>query len=197
MHIESIKLKNFKSFKDTQMLDIPKFCVIVGANGSGKSTLFSVFEFLKEALTGNVHTALLKLGGSRGFQEVRTRGADGNIEIELKFRESDSSPLVTYFLSIEEGNGRPFVAREILKYRRGSGGQPWHFLDFSRGEGEAVTNEEDVSDVRQLERNVINLRPNSLFCRKISSIHHHLKESEMNSVPAVPTTDQAVLPKII
>ena len=48
-----------------------------------------------------------------------------------------------------------------------------------------------------LYRNVINLRPNSLFCRKISSIHHHLKESEMNSVPAVPTTDQAVLPKII
>ena len=48
-----------------------------------------------------------------------------------------------------------------------------------------------------LQANVINLRPNSLFCRKISSIHHHLKESEMNSVPAVPTTDQAVLPKII
>lgn len=166
MHIESIKLKNFKSFKDTQMLDIPKFCVIVGANGSGKSTLFSVFEFLKDALTGNVHTALLKLGGSRGFQEVRTRGADGNIEIELKFRESDSSPLVTYFLSIEEGNGRPFVAREILKYRRGSGGQPWHFLDFSRGEGEAVTNEEDVSDVRQLERENQKLRSPEILAVK-------------------------------
>ena len=53
-------------------------------------------------------------------------------------------------------------------------------------------------EVKRLEGvNVINLRPNSLFCRKISSIHHHLKESEMNSVPAVPTTDQAVLPKII
>ena len=49
----------------------------------------------------------------------------------------------------------------------------------------------------KVQPNVINLRPNSLFCRKISSIHHHLKESEMNSVPAVPTTDQAVLPKII
>ena len=49
----------------------------------------------------------------------------------------------------------------------------------------------------EVKPNVINLRPNSLFCRKISSIHHHLKESEMNSVPAVPTTDQAVLPKII
>ena len=51
--------------------------------------------------------------------------------------------------------------------------------------------------VYRVSHNVINLRPNSLFCRKISSIHHHLKESEMNSVPAVPTTDQAVLPKII
>ena len=61
----------------------------------------------------------------------------------------------------------------------------------------------EVADVYQPETisqsnlNVINLRPNSLFCRKISSIRHHLKESEMNSVPAVPTTDQAVLPKII
>ncbi len=167
MHIESIKLKNFKSFKDAQMLNIPKFCVIVGANGSGKSTLFSVFEFLKEALTSNVHTALIKLGGSRGFQEVRTRGAKGNIEIELKFRESEASPLVTYFLSIGEENGRPFVAREILKYRRGSGGQPWHFLDFSRGEGEAVTNEiENVTDVRQLEREHQKLRSPEILAVK-------------------------------
>ncbi len=141
MHIESIKLKNFKSFRDAEMLDIPRFCVIVGANGSGKSTLFSVFEFLREALTSNVHTALVKMGGSKGFQEVRSRGASGNIEIEIKFRETDDSPLVTYFLSIGEQDGHPVVAREILKYRRGRGGQPWHFLDFSNGICESVTND--------------------------------------------------------
>lgn len=153
MHIESISLKNFKAFRDTQMLDIPRFCVVVGANGTGKSTLFTVFEFLREALSSNVHTALVKVGGSRGFGEVRSRGATGNIEIEIKFRERDDAPLVTYFLSVGEEHGRPFVEREILKYRRGSGGQPWHFLDFSRGEGEAVTNEiDDVTDVKQLVR---------------------------------------------
>lgn len=135
------------------MLDIPRFCVVVGANGTGKSTLFTVFEFLREALSSNVHTALVKVGGSRGFGEVRSRGATGNIEIEIKFRERDDAPLVTYFLSVGEEHGRPFVEREILKYRRGSGGQPWHFLDFSRGEGEAVTNEiDDVTDVKQLVR---------------------------------------------
>ncbi|MBT3309289.1 MAG: AAA family ATPase [Gammaproteobacteria bacterium] len=153
MHIESIQLENFKSFRKAQMLDIPKFCVIVGANGSGKSTLFSVFEFLREALDSNVHTALVKLGGSRGFQEVRSRGATGNIEIEIKFRETENAPLVTYYLEVGEANGRPIVAREILKYRRGSGGKPWHFLDFSNGEGEAVTNEiENVTDVSELQR---------------------------------------------
>lgn len=167
MHIEAIKLKNFKSFQNAEMLNIPKFCVIVGANGSGKSTLFSVFEFLREALASNVHTALAKLGGSRGLHEVRSRGAKGNIEIEIKFREHDNSPLVTYFLSVGEENGRPIVSREILKYRRGSGGQPWHFLDFSNGEGTAVTNEiEKVTDVKELDREQQKLRSPDILAVK-------------------------------
>jgi predicted ATPase len=153
MKIESIKLKNFKAFKDTEMLDIPHFCVLVGANGSGKSTLFQVFAFLKEALVSNVHTALIKLGGSMGFKEVRSRNSSGNIEIEVKFREKNDKPLITYFLSIGEKNDYPFVEREILKYRRGSSGQPWHFLNFSKGKGTAVTNElDEVTDVNQLNR---------------------------------------------
>ncbi|MDO9084066.1 MAG: AAA family ATPase, partial [Humidesulfovibrio sp.] len=48
---------------------------------------------------------------------------------------------------------RAVVEREILRYRRGSSGQPWHFLDFSRGKGTAVTNElEKVGDVKDLDR---------------------------------------------
>jgi predicted ATPase len=38
-------------------------------------------------------------------------------------------------------NGRAVVNREILKFRRGQYGQPWHFVDFSRGRGTAITNE--------------------------------------------------------
>jgi len=167
VHIESIRLKNFKSFQDTEMNKIPRFCVIVGANGSGKSTLFSVFEFLREALASNIYKALVKLGGSNGFHEVRSRGADGNIEIELKFRETESSPLITYFLSVGEQDGRPIVEREILKYRRGSGGQPWHFLDFSKGKGEAVTNEIDnVTDIKQLNREQQTLRSPDILAVK-------------------------------
>jgi predicted ATPase len=156
MQIESLRLKNFRSFKDVTLRDIPRFCVLVGANGTGKSTLFSVFAFLRDAMTTNLTAALGKLGGSRGLDEVRSRGTTGPIEIEIKLRTTLSttkSQLITYELHIDELNGRPAVTREILKYRRGSRGQPWHFLDFSNGEGTAVTNELDsVTDEKELKR---------------------------------------------
>ncbi|HAT50487.1 MAG: AAA family ATPase [Nitrospirae bacterium] len=153
MQIESIRLKNFKCFRDVELKNIPRFCILVGANGTGKSTLFNVFAFLREAFSSNIHTALIKQGGNRGFQEVRSRAVDGEIEIELKFRIKTGGPLVTYALNIGERDGNPVVSREILKYRRGSHGQPWHFLDFSKGVGYAVTNElEQVTNVQSLNR---------------------------------------------
>ncbi len=39
----------------------------------------------------------------------------------------------------------PFVKREVLRYKRGRHGKPFHFLDFSNGEGYAITNEEEFS----------------------------------------------------
>ncbi|HHB75555.1 MAG TPA: chromosome segregation protein SMC [Desulfobulbus sp.] len=167
MKIEYLRLQNFKAFRDVEMKDIPRFCVVVGANGSGKSTLFNVFGFLKEALSSNINAALVKFGGSRGIKEVRSRGTKGNIEIELKFREKKNSPLVTYLVAIGEYNGRPVVEREILKYRRGSSGQPWHFLDFTRGKGFAVTNElADVNDVRDLKREEQTLKSSDILAIK-------------------------------
>jgi predicted ATPase len=153
MKIESIHLKNFKAFKDVEIKKIPKMCVFVGANGTGKTTLFNVFSFLKDALTDNVHVALTRLGGGRGFQEVKSRNSTGPIEIELKFRLTDKSPLITYSLKINEEDGRPIIEREILQYRRGSKGQPWRFIDFSKGKGQAVINEPDqVIDEKELKR---------------------------------------------
>ncbi|MBF0121086.1 MAG: AAA family ATPase [Desulfobacterales bacterium] len=167
MKIESISLKNFKAFNDVEIVKIPKMSVFVGANGSGKTTLFNVFGFLKDALTDNVHVALTKQGGSKGFGEVRSRGSNGDIEIELKFRENDKSPLVTYSLTINEKDGRPIIEKEILQYRRGSKGQPWRFLDFSRGKGQAVINEpEQVTEKKELKREEHELKSPDILALK-------------------------------
>jgi predicted ATPase len=137
MRIESLEVKNYRLFKDAKLSNLERLTVVVGANGSGKSTLFDVFSFLKESLTQNVATAVTRRGG---FNELVSRGQTGPIAITVKFRESGGR-LATYELSIGVEAGRALVEREVLKFRRGQYGQPWHFVDFSRGRGTAITNE--------------------------------------------------------
>jgi len=142
MRIETIEIRNYRLFRDTKLTDLPRLAVIVGANGSGKSTLFDVFSFLKESLTQNVAAAVARRGG---FRELISRGETGPISITVKFRESGGR-LATYQLEIAEDAGRPVVDREILRFRRGQYGQPWHFVDFSRGHGVAITNESSYGE---------------------------------------------------
>ena len=145
MKIERIRLKNFRSLYDIELKNIPPLAVFVGKNGSGKSTLFQAFGFLKDALKNNVGVALQRMGG---YREVATRGhADESIEIEIQFRMmiSDVNRLVTYHLEIIMDSGIPVVQREILRYKRGAFGSPFHFLDFRNGEGYAIRNEEDFN----------------------------------------------------
>lgn len=148
MQIESIEIKNYRLFRDTKLQNIPRLCVLVGANGTGKSTLFDVFSFLKDALAMNVGKAVSKRGG---YKELASRGfADQPIELTLQFRLEITGyeRLVTYILRIEpDATGRAVVAREVLRYKRGANGKPFHFLDFANGRGYAITNEEDFSKV--------------------------------------------------
>ena len=137
MQIESIAIKNYRCFRDIVLNELPRMTIVVGANGSGKSSLFDVFTFLKDALTQNVASAVARRGG---YRELVSRGQAGPIEITVKFRESGGR-LATYQLKINQDDGRVVVEREVLSYRRGQYGRPWHFVDFSRGEGKAITNE--------------------------------------------------------
>lgn len=141
MKIECIKLKNFKTFNDLELTDLPSLAIFVGANGTGITTLFDVFGFLSDALKNNIRQALQLRGG---FREVISRGKNGFIEIELQFRIEivGKNRLVTYRLEIGEEHGLPFIHREILRYKRGAYGSPFHFLDFTKGSGYAITNEE-------------------------------------------------------
>jgi len=145
MLIESIRLKNFRAFQDLELNNIPALAFFIGANGTGKSTLFKVFSFLKDALENNVRTALQREGGFREWVSRDHEKEAIQIEVQFRLEITGVERLVTYHLSIVEEQGKPIVEREILRYKRGRHGSPFHFLDFSRGVGYAVTNEEDFS----------------------------------------------------
>ena len=170
MGLESIRLHNFKAFQHAEFTNIPRFCVLVGANGTGKSTLFSVFEFLKNILTDNLAVAFIRLGGRRGFDDVRSRNSGEPIKIELKYRftRKDKILLATYRLEMDQKNGRPLIDRETLSYRRANRGKPWNFLDFANGEGQAVVNEpDDVMDESQLVREDVSLKTPDTLALKV------------------------------
>jgi predicted ATPase len=113
MKIEKIKIRNFKVFQEVEVRDLPNMCVFLGANGAGKTTLFEVFGFLSSALRNNVKTALNQRGG---FKEVISRDGAGDIEFEIKFRDTHDkqvSPLITYELNIGlNENNQPILLQK-------------------------------------------------------------------------------------
>jgi predicted ATPase len=148
--IEELSVKNYRALRDLQLKGLTPLTVFLGPNGSGKSTVFDVFAFLSECFSVGLRKAWDKRGR---FKELRTRGSDGAIVFELKYREKPKSPIITYHLTIEEERKGPYVAEEWLQWRRGSKGKPFRFLDFQRGAGKVITGEEpDESDQRMEER---------------------------------------------
>ena len=136
--IENLRVQNYRALQDLELKKITPLTVFLGSNGSGKSTIFDVFAFLSECFT----VGLRKAWDRRGrFKELRTRGQEGYIIIELKYRETLASPLITYHLAINEANNRPYVAEEWLQWRRGPKGKPFRFLDFKEGEGIVISGE--------------------------------------------------------
>ncbi|MDA4891588.1 AAA family ATPase [Streptomyces sp. MPA0124] len=133
--IESLRVRNYRALRDLELTDITPLTVVAGPNGSGKSTLFDVFAFLAECFDGGLRRAWDRRGRGR---EIRSRGSEGPVEFEIKYREAGLSP-ITYRLAIDEGRRGPEVVSESLRWRRGKRhGRPYTFLDFKRGEGSVI-----------------------------------------------------------
>jgi predicted ATPase len=136
--IEYLKVQNYRALHNLELKKLTPLTVFLGPNGSGKSTIFDVFAFLSECFTESLRKAWDRRGR---FRELRTRDAEGCIIIELKYKETSKSPLITYHLAIGEENNRPFIAEEWLQWRRGQYGKPFRFLDFKKGEGQVISGE--------------------------------------------------------
>ncbi|NEP00261.1 MAG: AAA family ATPase [Symploca sp. SIO2E9] len=136
--IEYLLVRNYRALRNLELKNIKPLTVFLGPNGSGKSTIFDVFAFLSECFSIGLRKAWDK---RNRFRELRSRGSDGSIVFELKYREKPKTPLITYHLAIDETNKGPYVAEEWLQWRRGKSGKPFKFLDFKEGAGLVISGE--------------------------------------------------------
>lgn len=143
--IEYLKVQNFRALREVELKDLTPLTVLLGPNGSGKSTVFDAFAFLAECFELGLRRAWDKRGRAK---ELKTRGADGPVSIEIKYREP-GYPLITYHLAVDEGGNGPVVVEEWLRWKRGSHGQPFRFLDYKKGLGKTVSGDKpDETDTR-------------------------------------------------
>ncbi|MFZ0256331.1 MAG: AAA family ATPase [Gammaproteobacteria bacterium] len=145
--IAYLKVRNFRALREVEFKDLTPLTVLLGPNGSGKSTVFDVFAFLAECFELGLRRAWDKRGRAR---ELKTRGGDGPVSIEIKYKEPEY-PLITYHLAIDEGKGGPVVVEEWLQWRRAQRGKPFRFLDYREGQGRAVSGELPDEQDRRLE----------------------------------------------
>jgi predicted ATPase len=144
--IEYLRVQNFRALRDVELKNMTPLTVLLGPNGSGKSTIFDVFAFLSECFESGLRRAWDRRGRAK---ELKTRGSDGPITIEIKYKEP-AYPIITYHLAVDEVNGSPIVVEEWLQWRRGSHGKPFRFLEYHNGFGRAVSGEKpDIEDKRQ------------------------------------------------
>lgn len=149
-HIEYLKVCNYRALRELELKKLTPLTVLLGPNGSGKSTVFDVFAFLSECFSVGLRKAWDKRGR---FKELRSRGAEGSLKFEVRYREPGKLPPITYHLEINEDPKGPFVAREWLQWSRAGRGRPFRFLDFTNGAGDVVTGDQpDEHDERVQEK---------------------------------------------
>ena len=140
-------MRNFRALREVEFKNLTPLTVLLGPNGSGKSTVFDVFAFLSECFELGLRRAWDKRGRAK---ELKTRGSDGPVVIEIKYREP-GYPLITYHLAVDERGKVPIVAEEWLRWKRGSRGQPFRFLEYREGQGRAASGERPDAQDRRIE----------------------------------------------
>lgn len=127
---ERLRIRNFRVLRDVELDQLTPLTVLLGHNGSGKSTVLDAIRFVGESVTGGLDGAVERRGG---LEELRSRDADGPIEIQLGCRVDDT--WFDYVLAVDDESGSPVVARETLRMRRTDAPDAVELLDLSRGSG--------------------------------------------------------------
>ena len=81
MGIQRIKVTNFKSFKELEVV-LGEFNVLIGANASGKSNFVQIFKFMKDIASHGLDNAVSMQGGVEYLRNINV-GATENFSLKV------------------------------------------------------------------------------------------------------------------
>ncbi len=113
-----LRIKNYRALRDVEFRDLTPLSVFIGPNGSGKSTVLDALAFLAEAVSGNLTQAWEK---RNRFAGMRTRGSEGNIEIEVEVGDLTDFNNLRYKVEISESNEGKVSIKEVLTLKEPGG----------------------------------------------------------------------------
>ena len=137
--LHDLRLKNFKIWKTTGLMQLAPVTLLLGTNSSGKSTIIQSLLLIRQTVRSNDPNSSLHFGteGSRDsvalgqFSDVLCRhGSDRKIGIEFSW--STTGPDVPFQFSAEY-QPTPTDAAEIFSLRLGRQGQGFTVTRQQRG----------------------------------------------------------------
>ena len=90
--MKSIRLKNYKCFEDTGLLELKPLTFLVGSNSSGKSSFLEFFALLQQSMFTSRDGAFLWVGNNVDLNDFQTVVRDGESTIYVEV-EIDKIPL--------------------------------------------------------------------------------------------------------
>lgn len=105
--MESIRLKNYRCFRDTGCINLKPINVLLGANSSGKSSLLKFFPLLKQSMGIRLNGVFRWLGNDVDFKDFKNTVLKGENVIEIEYK-IEKLPLSMRVRSSE------FVLRNIV-----------------------------------------------------------------------------------
>lgn len=126
MKLQKLRIKNFKSIVDLELVNPSPFSVFVGPNGAGKSNIFEALEIAN--LIGNMSSAEVErlLGGKDNFVNFNSENSRIELEIETEinsyvYRFPDENEVTVKFNSangFSEKVKDSFVGIIVLRFGR-------------------------------------------------------------------------------
>jgi predicted ATPase len=103
MGIRSIHIQNFKSIKDSGVVELKPMNVLIGANGVGKSNFISFFKFLSKLSNRELQLYIAQNGRADNFLFFG-RKFSGFLSGTLTFDNSDQNEYKFKLIPDQEGN---------------------------------------------------------------------------------------------